>query len=418
MSRKRLWGGACAVALFVATSITGLLFLTPRYEACRRAFGHDFLAFYAAGTLVREGRAGELYDLDAVAALQRETAASAGLETGGAIGPWWNPPVYAWAFAPLSALPFGTALGVWTAINLAAAGAAAWLLGRIVAPAAGADRALTALLVLASAPFLQSLTHGQNSSISLLLVTLAVVAWRSDQRFLAGATVGLLMYKPQLAAALALVLVLHKGHRAAAGLLAVGGVTLLATMVTMPGAVADYLEHLPRNLHAIQVEQTYLWDRHVTLKSFWRLLIQGRGLGDMVGLGSLLTFMCAVPLLSALPLAAWRARTNERTDALIAATLASAPLLMPFYFDYDLLLLAVAGALSAAGGRRSVGPWALLYLWLFANPYVAGPLRFNLAVPLLFGLALSLVDRALHSEQNIDLLEADGSAPAPLARAA
>lgn len=417
-SHPRLWRGAGAVTLFLATAIVSLLLLTPGYEACRRAFGHDFLAFYAAGTLAREGRIHDLYDLDTVAARQRDIAASAGLATGDAVGPWWNPPVYAWAFAPLSALPFGTALGVWTAINLTAAGIAAWLLGRIIAPADSAVRALAALLVLVSAPFLQSLTHGQNSAISLLLVALAVIAWRADHRFLAGALVGLLMYKPQLAAALALILVLHKGRRAAAGLLAIGAVILLATVITMPGALADYLERLPRNLYRIQVEQTYLWDRHVTLKSFWRLLIQGRGPGETAGLVAVLTFICAIPLLCALPLAAWRARTTERTDALIAATLFAAPLLMPFYFDYDLLLLAVAGALSAAGGWHSIRLWSLLYLWLFVNPYVAGPWRVNLTIPLLSGLALTLADRALHGEQRTHSSEVTGSAPAPWARAA
>ena len=79
-------------------------------------------------------------------------------------------------------------------------------------------------------------------------------------------------------------------------------------------------------------------------------------------------------------LAARRARS---ADAVIAATVVTAPLLMPFYFDYDLLLLAAAAVL----GRRFVLLWAALYLWLFVKPYVAGHARFNLTVPLLWGLA-------------------------------
>ena len=371
------------------------MFLTPGYDACRRHFGRDFLAFYAAGTLARDGRTQDLYDLDTIRHLEQQTAASAGIDLGEAVGPWWNPPVYAWAFAPLSALSFNHALVIWTAINLAAACAAAWLLGRIAAPAGGPERALLALLLLSSAPFLQSITHGQNSAISLLIVAAAVTAWRSGANFAAGICVGLLGYKPQLAAALGVVLVLHRGRRAFGGLALAGAVVLLLTVTTMPGALADYFRRLPQNLHAIQVESTYLWERHVTLKGFWRLLLQGRAAGETLPLVHALTILSAAPLLAGLAFAPFRARS---ADAVIAATLAAAPLLMPFYFDYDLLLLAAAGALAPTPRRGALALWSTLYLWLFINPYLAGTMRLSLTVPLLYGLTASLLLAALRRE--------------------
>jgi hypothetical protein len=381
-----------AVALFIASAAFCLAFINPGYDACRRASGRDFLAFYAAGTLVREGRAAELYDLDAIRTLERQVAIGQGIHLGESVGPWWNPPGYAWAFAPLSRLPFGTALLVWTGINLAAAATAAHLLGRIVSPGGGSDRLLVALLVLASAPLIQSLTHGQNSAISLLIVTIAITAWRGGSALIAGVCVGLLGYKPQLAAVLAVVLMLHRGRRAAAGVLAVGGSILVATALTLPGALSDYLHRLPQNLHVMQVQQTYLWERHVTLQSFWRLLLQGRGPGETMWTVHLLTVVSAAPLLASLPFAAFRGRS---TDALIAATVAAAPLLMPFYFDYDLLLLATAAALTKQVGRRTLILWAALYLWLFVNPYLAGTMGANFTVPLLYGLAASLAWNSL-----------------------
>ena len=48
----------------------------------------------------------------------------------------------------------------------------------------------------------------------------------------------------------------------------------------MPGALENYLHQLPVNVHAMQIERTYLWERHVTLKSFWRMLIHGREAGE------------------------------------------------------------------------------------------------------------------------------------------
>jgi alpha-1,2-mannosyltransferase len=385
--RPYLWKGALGVALFVLTALLCLLFITPGFDPCRKQFGRDFLAFYAAGTLAREGRHAELYDLGVIRAIERQTARTQGIDLGDAVGPWWNPPGYAWVFAPLSRLSFGTALLFWTGINVAAAIVAAYLLGRIVSPAAGSDRGLVALLLLASAPLIQSLAHGQNSAISLLIVTVAITAWRGGGALVAGACIGLLGYKPQLAAALAVVLVLHRGWRAAAGVLSIGGLVLVATALTMPGALPEYLHRLPQNLHVMQVEQTYLWERHVTLQSFWRLLVLGRGPGETTWTVHLLTVASAAPLLVGLCFATLRGRS---ADALIAATVAAAPLLMPFYFDYDLLLLAAAGALTQQAGRRSLALWAALYLWLYVNPYVAGAMRANVTVPLLYGLAASL----------------------------
>ena len=57
----------------------------------------------------------------------------------------------------------------------------------------------------------------------------------------------------------------------------------------------------------------------------------------------------------------YRRRWNDPThpilrDRLIAGTVAATPVLMPFYFDYDLLLLAVPAALFAADRMRQTGP--------------------------------------------------------------
>jgi hypothetical protein len=224
-------------------------------------------------------------------------------------------------------------------------------------------------------------------------------------------------------------------------MLAVGTGVLLLTILTMPGALSDYLRRLPQNLHAIQVEQTYLWDRHVTLKGFWRLLLQGRDAGETSVLVNLLMVICAVPLVAGLFVAAirsggkvqpypWGAGHGERhgqrcasptpprTDGVIAATIASAPLLMPFYFDYDLVLLAGAAVLVTGTSRTMLAFFAALYLWLFVNPYVAGPTRLNLTVPLLFGVALALTDRALHGRPAGKTFETADDAPPVLARAA
>ena len=384
--------------------------MKPGARVCARHAGFDFLAFYTAGTFVGEGRTDALYDLEAVRAFQRETAATVGLELApDAVGPWWNPPFYAWVFVPLAGLGFPAALWVWTALNLAAVAGAAILLAQMLCDGAGNTAGsgrwgLVPLLIVASAPFALLVTHGQSTGTSLLLLTLTVAAWRSRQAVLAGAVLGLLCYKPQLAVILAAVLVLDLGWRALAGLAVAGGALLGVTLWTLPGTLTDYLHRLPANLRYMQVDHAYLWDRHATLKAFWRLLLQGLGAGEVSGAVTLLWLLSGAAVATALA-AVWircraaRTTSADARDRLIAITIAATPLLMPFYFDYDLLLLAVPAVLVAARwsagddqsiGRWGIGAWVGLYLWLFLAPFLAGPMRLNLTVPLLAAIVITM----------------------------
>src|SRR5207248_4149557 len=99
----------------------------------RKSAGHDFLAFYTAGTFVRTGRANQLYDLDAVRAFQRDLVAREHLELADtSFGPFWNPPLFAWVFAPLSRLPYHAAWLIWTGFNVACFAGAMAILAKIL----------------------------------------------------------------------------------------------------------------------------------------------------------------------------------------------------------------------------------------------------------------------------------------------
>src|SRR6185369_7186578 len=97
--------------------------------------GHDFLAFYTAGSFVSEGRTHDLYDLEKVKIFQHDLARHEQLEIGESFGPFWNPPFYAWVFAPLARLPYRTALLTWEIINVACLFPAILLLARMLLPA-------------------------------------------------------------------------------------------------------------------------------------------------------------------------------------------------------------------------------------------------------------------------------------------
>src|SRR5699024_8124210 len=115
----------------------------------------------------------------------------------------------------------------------------------------------------------------------LLIVTGTVHCWRRERWLCAGLIAGLLFYKPQLGAVLAAVLVVSGGWRAAAGLAISGSAVLVATLLTLPGALSAFLQRLPINVAILQEQGRYVWERHVTLKAFWRLLVQGDAVGPM-----------------------------------------------------------------------------------------------------------------------------------------
>ena len=410
-AQKRLWLGAAGVALFITTVWCARAFLFPSTD--HRGVAVDFIAFYTAGTFVREGRASQLYDLNAVKQFQRELAAGRGEDLNGTYGPWWNPPFYALCFAPLSRMPYPMALKAWLGINLICAAGACWLLCRML-PEGTSPKSwvLVPVLLALSTPFIYAISHAQNTCTSLLLLAGTVSLWRADKPLLAGLAAGLMFYKPQLAVIPSIVLVLDQGWRAGIGLAVTAMILVLINFAALPGTLTDYLHRLPANVHLLQAHGAYPWERHVTFKAFWRLLWQGNRSGEMSTGANALAAASSL-IVGGWLVISWRASRagsasfqadNRRLtrDRLISAAIVATPLLMPFYFDYDLLLLAIPAVLLAAErikgeitatDRPLVAAWVVLYLWLMVNPDVAEKTRLNLAVPLLAGVCAMMVRR-------------------------
>ncbi len=277
--------------------------------------------------------------------------------------------------------------------------------------------ALVPVLMALSTPFIHALSHAQNTCTSLLIVTVAVLFWRKQQAVAAGLVTGLMFYKPQLAAVLSAMLVLSLGWRTLIGL-SITGAMLLAATLALPGSLHDFLHQMPRNVHYVQCDVPYLWDRHVTFKAFWRLLLQGSAAGEPWRIVSALSAICSGSVAVALLWTGMRVKKLSQTpgespadyatrrDRLIAATIAATPLVMPFYFDYDQLLLAIPAVLLAADViRRDRGNrlpridawllriWPLQYAWLMINPDVAAATRTNIGVLLLTAVAGLLIAR-------------------------
>src|SRR2546423_11782007 len=126
------------VGAFLLTLIVGNSF-SPKEKAVERSMlGHDFTAFYSAGHFAHLGEFDKLYDVKAIKDYEQATGKAAGLSLGDSYGPFWNPPFYAWVFAPLSTLPYGRSLLASTLFNLSCGAAAVGLLIRRLAAAGAA----------------------------------------------------------------------------------------------------------------------------------------------------------------------------------------------------------------------------------------------------------------------------------------
>lgn len=404
---KRLWLGGGGIGLFILTLAVAGPRVDPSHEPGKVHLGYDFLPAYVAGHFARTGEFEKMYDRAAFSGMQTRVIREADLEMDGRYGAGLNPPHFGLMFAPLSALPYRTAAAVFLAINVALLAASLVLLARMLPPQ-WRIRGLVPLLVMASMPFAQAMGHQQNTFLSLLLLTTAVACWRAGLPFAAGLVTGLLFYKPQLALVVSLVLVADCGRRAVLGLGVTGLATLLVTLAYMPGSLENYLHALPANLDWIQNRLQYNWGRQTTLLGFWRLLLQGRDVGPVWPATRLLWGACALAVGAALVVAWSRTRRTGARDALIAASVASTPLLIPYFMDYDLLLLAVPATLFAndvlARGSMSSGDawlvraWVALYLWAYLNPGLSGLLRVSLTVPLLATVAGGLIARCFRAE--------------------
>jgi hypothetical protein len=374
------------------------------------ALGHDFLPGYVAGQLVRLGQYQQLYDSAAFQAAERRVMDEANLAGDPRLAPWVNPPFFALPFAPLSALPYRAALGVYFAINLSLLAVSLVLLCRML-PAGGGWRAWgpAPLLVVGSVPFWQVMTHQQSTFLSLALLCTAVTLWRSGRPGWAGVAAGLLLYKPQLATAVAAALVVVAGRRALAGLVVTGFSLLLAGELAMPGTLAAFARGAPPIVRHLQTAYAYNWGRQVTLHSLWRLLLQGHAAGETGGVVRAVWLATWLAVAAPLGVAAWRAVRGASAagrERLVAAAVVCMPLLMPYYMDYDLLLLAVPAVLFAAdlmrrdaarplprADRWLLAAWPALYVWMLLNADVAERTRVNVAVPLIVTVASLMIAR-------------------------
>ena len=295
--------------------------------------GTDFLHFYTIGTLAREHRGDLLYDIRAQALMAPELVPGAERIV---YLPLYGPQV-SLLFLPLARLKYGFALVAWLALTLLIYALCSYAVWRRC-PRLHSERFTVAILALGYPAFFQLIAWGQNSAIALLCFTLVFIALNAHRPWIAGAALGLLVYKPSLLLGPALILLLARewpmlltAVASAMSELSIGwlyfGTTVFRNYVAQTlriGRLIPLLEPRPYQMYS--------------LRGFWTLLVPWPQLSSLLFGISIFVAVVATARI-------WK--SSRPLGLRYAALLFASVLISPHLTVYDLTVLAPAFLLLA-----------------------------------------------------------------------
>ena len=300
--------------------------------------GRDFVQFYVAGSLARDGRWREIYDVEGLKAAVARIVPEA---AGDVPAPVYGPQV-ALLFAPWSELSYLTARWAWFAMSVALYVGAIALLLQTAAPMRQ-HRALVWTTALLNPAFPILLGTGQTGGLAVLFWTVAAVAASRGRALLFGLCLGLLEYKPPLVIGALPVLLILRWWPALGGFaLSVGMQVGASALVAGVRPWALYLETAAGIRRYYYLTDTIPHYKQ-SVAGFFQLLL------GTTWISVALTGVAAVALL-----ALWLLRRSHRPIWLVPMLITTAVLLSPHFYVYDLVVLAPA-LLMAAYGRMKLG---------------------------------------------------------------
>jgi hypothetical protein len=278
---------------------------------------------------------------------------------------WHYPPPFLLLASLLAMLPYLAALVVWQAASLWGA----LKVCRAILPGR------TALLATLGAPVvLLCLTHGQNGFLTAALLGGGLLLL--DRRpLLAGLLFGCLIYKPQFALVIPVLLLAGGYLRAIAGACLSAAALVGATLAIWGRPVWQaFLDSLPLTRQLVIEQGETGWHK---IQSPFAMV---RMWGGPVPVAYAVQGAVTVAAMGAVLWLTRAARPNVRSAAICAAALLSTP----YVLDYDLVLLGLGTLFLAADGlERGFLPWEkslLALVWL--APLLARPLAEATLFPL------------------------------------
>jgi alpha-1,2-mannosyltransferase len=333
----------------------------------------DFVAFYAAASMVRDGVGWAIYRPEAVATVEElALGRPAGRVEGLA---FMNPPFVAGVLQPLALLPYGVAQAVWFAASALIVAACIALLWPELRAMRGRWAFAFAIAAIASFPVFMSLLYGQLSPLVLLAMVVSHRLAARGHPLWAGVALAGALVKPQLAVVPVVYLIVTGRWRPLAGF-GVGAAALAALSLAIAGprAFVGYPSFVLGSLRWREEFGVNRLDMYGWHGFFIRHLPE-----DFADLRMPLTLLlCLATLVVAMVV--WRRRRDEGAWAPAFATGAATVLVSPHIHTHDLLVLMLPAALVAAQRRDAVAV-AIAGLLLFAVPM--GMVGVNSATPML-----------------------------------
>ncbi len=350
-----------------------------------KPLGTDFSSFYAAGSLALDGRAGDVYDMAAHYARERQIFGAATPYYG-----WLYPPLFLLVMTPLALLPYPLALLLWQGATFALYLA---VIGAILRRLRRDDATVARLWLPAAAAFpaaFINLGHGQNGFLTAGLLGAALITL-PRRPLLAGVLFGLLAYKPQFGLLIPVALLAAGQWRT----ILAAGVTVTVLAIASAAAFGTDIWWL----FAASSETSrklLLEEGNVGFEKLQSVFAAVRMLGGGISLAYVV--QGAASLATILGVAwAWRSSDdyNLKNAILITATLLGSPHVL----DYDLTILAPALAFIVASrwpdGFRDHDISVLTFAWFV--PLFARAIAGAACVPLgLIALAMLYIVAIRH----------------------
>jgi alpha-1,2-mannosyltransferase len=335
-----------------------------------KPLGTDFSSFYAAGSLVLDGRAADVYDMAMHYAHEQQIFGAATPYYG-----WLYPPIFLLVATPLALLSYPLALAAWQggsfALYLAVIAAILWRQRRDGGAIAGlwlpAAAAFPAVFI--------NLGHGQNGFLTAGLLGAALVAL-PRRPILSGILFGLLAYKPQFALIIPVALLASGQWRT---ILAAG-----ATVIAL--AATSYIAFGPDLWWSFAAStetsrKLLLEQGDVGFEKLQSVFAAVRMWGGGVTLGYIVQGAASVATVGSV---AWVWRSSTDRDLKAALLLVATLLASPHVLDYDLMILAPAIAfMVAAGAARGFREYEITLLaaaWI--APLLARGIAGSTGIPL------------------------------------
>jgi hypothetical protein len=335
-----LWG----IAIVDATSGTS------RGRISGLPIGTDFINFYTLAHIGQSSRYSVLATFDTFHAEQARVLP----ESGAILYPPVYPPQVALLLSPLASLSYWQAYFAWVAVSIGAYGLIVWRFARASSALAAWPWQVAAVAAANPALWFVAL-HGQVSVLALASLSMAWAALRHERRWLAGAALGALAFKPSLFVPAVALLVAAREWRVAAGAVA-GTLILLAGSLPWVGAdaIRQYVTYTLGVLAAPDQVATNPPLMH-SLRTFWSALIPGPA--------STAAYAVSAVAVIGYGAASWRgARSALERIGLMSLVVVLAS---PHLFAYDLVILtptlmASADRLTSAPRRPSLQPLSCL----------------------------------------------------------